>query len=120
MNIDQLIADILATFPGVVAQKRIQHTTNPAGELSWMIAGEQNAVMSDGKSLFADCSDDAHYSMGVHVAFDAWLSNRGWYLENYDGFWFWPVALPANEEILDGRFWFPWPEDSQSTDWIPF
>jgi hypothetical protein len=103
MTIDQLIADIRATFPKLAIQQRTQYTTTLTGALAWMIGGDHEAVMPDGMQILVDASDDDHYSFGVHAAFDAWLANRGWYLERYDEFWFWPTKLPTPEEIAEWR-----------------
>jgi hypothetical protein len=99
VTIEELISDIRATFPGIGIQQRMQHTTRPEGELAWMISGHSHVVMPDGLPIFQLDSDDDNYTCFVHSAFDAWLSNRGWYLENYDDFWFWPTELPGDEEI---------------------
>jgi hypothetical protein len=99
MQADQMIADVRVTFPKIAVVQRTQYTTSRTGDLSWMIGGDENACMPDGLRMLDDCSDDDNYHFGVHVAFEAWLANRGWYLERYDDFWFWPFPLPTAEEM---------------------
>ncbi|MFL9918827.1 hypothetical protein PQR75_26285 [Paraburkholderia fungorum] len=99
MTIDELISDVRATFPNLEIQQRKQHVTTPDGELAWMIGGDHNAVMPDSLPMLIDGSDEPDYRCGVHIGFDTWLANRGWYLERNDEFWFWPTRLPTDEEM---------------------
>jgi hypothetical protein len=101
MTIDQLIADIRATFPGVTASQRL----SCMGIFDqWMIAGEQSALFPDGLSVFCDCFgciEAGTHDGGVHLAFAAWLENRGFYLEREDAFWFVPTRIPTAEELIE-------------------
>lgn len=96
MPIEQLVADILATFPLLEAQQRVGYGSDLT---RWMICGEENAVMPDGLPIFRDGSEDDGYTFGAHDAFAAWLVRRGWYLERNDNWWFVPTELPTNEEL---------------------
>jgi hypothetical protein len=52
--------------------------------------------MPDGELIFdtlADGSEATCSNPPVHGAFEAWLSNRGWGWENYDGMTIWLVPL---------------------------
>ncbi|MDR6389192.1 hypothetical protein [Paraburkholderia phenoliruptrix] len=100
MSIDDLIADIRATFPGVKAMKRESCT----GGERWMIGAEQATSFPDGLSVFCDCAgcfESGTHDGGVHLAFAAWIENRGFYLEREDEFWFVPTGMPIAEEIAE-------------------
>jgi hypothetical protein len=97
MNMDELIFDIRATFPGVIAESRQSCT----GGMHWMIGGEQHVELPDGLSVFCDCYgciENGTHDGGVHLGFAAWLESRGFYLEREDSFWFVPTALPTEEQ----------------------
>lgn len=86
---DALIADMKATFPGLMARHGIEFSSKYPGTV-WT-GGEGD--MPDGLPIFAHWSDAEEYDGGVHRGFTAWLENRGWYLENYDGVTF--LAYPS-------------------------
>lgn len=99
MTINQLIADIRATFPGVRTMLR---ECCMSGKQMWMIGAEDSAQMPDGLPIFSQWlnGEDSHDG-GVHCAFTTWIENRGWYLENEDGFWHVPTIIPTAEEIAE-------------------
>jgi hypothetical protein len=99
MNIEELTADIRATFPGVETMKRKSSTGNE----HWMLAAEE-AQFPDGLKIFCDCAgchESGSHDAGVHLGFAAWLESRGFYLEREDEFWFVPTEIPTPEEIAE-------------------
>lgn len=101
MTYADLIKDIQITFPAIKAQLR----ESCIGECKvWMIGAEQSAVMPDGLSIFGGGWDDIEagtHDGGIHTGFAAWLENRGFYLENEDGFWHTPCPLPTEQELME-------------------
>jgi hypothetical protein len=111
ISIDRLVADMRATFPKLRVRRRDASFRSPGFELVWMIAGDDEVVMPDGQRMLDDCPDDDQYRFGVHVAFDAWLALRGWYLERHDEFWFVPAELPTDEELAQ------WAAERKEYEW---
>lgn len=95
MTDEQLIADLLATFPGVHA-KPARDYCKTRQEGVW-VAGE--AVMPDGYPMFSTMHfGEPEFNGDVHAALERWLEDRGYWLETYDyGVYF---ALPANLRLL--------------------
>lgn len=126
MTKDQLIGDIRATFPNMILMLREHCITE---QKVWMLAAEDAAKMADGLPIFSEWfyGKETHDG-GVHVAFTAWLESRGFYLENHDGFWHYPVPLPTAQEIAEWRADFAIGAAKESSrtgkspdaDWIPF
>lgn len=81
---DRLIAELLATFPGLCARP-LSDFGAPGWERGVWTGGD--AVMPDGLPIFGSLAinDSDYYNGTVHHAFEAWLQDRGWYIENYDG-----------------------------------
>lgn len=93
-----LLADVLATFPGIFARPLRQFSPRYAEAVGLWLAGENN--MPDGLPMFStflhDC--DTHDCF-VHKGFLAWLELRGWYIEAYDGATF--LAFPIDDSPAD-------------------
>jgi hypothetical protein len=91
-----LIADLVATFPGIHARPLREFGAAGFDQGVWT-GGE--ALMPDGLPIFSPLmqGEDTHDG-GVHTGFTAWLEARGWYLENYDGGTYMIVPLPAGEQ----------------------
>lgn len=101
MNIEQLVSDIRVTFPNVFTQRREDCISK---EPTWMIGGEDRAQMPDGLPIFTDMADECGcHDGGVHTGFTAWLSFRGFYLENHDGFWHVPTPIPTPEQVAEWK-----------------
>lgn len=97
MNIEQLISDIRMTFPSLHTMLREECINKKS---VWMVAGEQKATMPDGLPIFSEWAyEEGNHEDGIHVAFSRWLANRGFYLENEDGFWHRPIPFPTREEV---------------------
>lgn len=99
MTIEQLIADIRITFPTMCVMEREHCMT---GKKAWMLGADESAKMPDNLPIFSElCYAEDTYDDCVHMAFTAWLENRGFYLENHDGFWRYPQPIPTAEELAE-------------------
>lgn len=92
---EALIANLIATFPGLHARPLCEF-----GAAGWdygvWTGGE--ADMPDGLPIFSTLmqGEDTHDG-GVHTGFTSWLEARGWYLECYDGGTYFIVPVAAAE-----------------------
>jgi hypothetical protein len=79
-----LITELKATFPGIHARPLAEFGYKPCRHGVWT-GGE--AALADGELIFSSlcCNDPDYYDGQVHHAFIAWLDQRGWVVENYDG-----------------------------------
>jgi hypothetical protein len=94
---EQLIADLLATFPGVHARPAREYGRPEFIEGVWM-AGE--ADMPDGYPMFSTLHyGEPEYEEGdVHVGLQRWIEERGYFVETWDhGVYF---AVPSNRRLL--------------------
>ena len=94
---EQLIADLLATFPGVHARPAREYGRPECQEGVWL-AGE--AEMPDGLPMFCTLAthDPEVHNGYVHQALEQWLEDRGYWIEMWDyGVYF---AIPANRRLL--------------------
>lgn len=95
MSEETLIADLLATFPGIHARPLREFGAKGWTHGVWT-GGE--ARMPDGLPVFSDIAyADDTYDGGVHTGFSAWLEARGWYLERYDELAFFIVTIASAE-----------------------
>lgn len=78
---EALIADMKSAFPGLLARTGAEFGKDYSGAV-WT-GGE--ACMPDGMRILSYMNESEEYDGGVHEGFTAWLENRGWYLECYDG-----------------------------------
>ncbi|WP_225782648.1 hypothetical protein [Xenophilus sp. Marseille-Q4582] len=78
-----LIADLLATFPGIHARPAREYGSERCQHGVW-VGGE--ALMPDEVPMFCTfaCPDPDYYDGYVHHAFIEWLAQRGWLIEEYD------------------------------------
>ncbi len=93
---ESLIADLLATFPGVMARPIAEYKAPGYTEGVW-VAGE--AEMPDGLPMFSTLHfGEPGFDGGVHTGLTEWIEARGYYLETYDyGTYF---ALPVNGRLF--------------------
>jgi hypothetical protein len=78
-----LLADLAATFPGVFARPLREHGS--AG-FDFGVWTGGDAHMPDGMPIFSELlTNEPEYEDGAHAGFRAWLQQRGWTVENYDG-----------------------------------
>lgn len=93
---EALIADLLATFPGIMARPIAEYKAPGYVDGAW-IGGE--ATMPDGLPMFSTLYyGEPEFDGGIHTALIEWIEARGYYLETYDhGTYF---ALPVNGRLL--------------------
>lgn len=97
MTDEQLIADLLATFPGIHAKPAREYGRPEYQEGVWLSG---DAAMPDGEDIFCylACPDPDTYNGTVHIAFEAWLEQRGYSLEWWDDAVY--FAVPVNGRLL--------------------
>ena len=97
-----LIAEMKATFPGLMARPVREFGLQGFNHGAWT-GGPGN--MPDGLPIFDPLQHgvDDGYDGGVHEGFTAWLERRGWYLENYDGSAY--LAIPILQAQQLGAAW---------------
>lgn len=79
-----LIADLLATFPGLFARPLREFGRAWSNAVGVWTGGPAN--MPDGYPIFDDgCYLLDVYNGRVHEGFERWLALRGWVIEDYDG-----------------------------------
>lgn len=96
MTDQALIADLRATFPGIMARPIAEFKAPGYAEGVW-IGGE--VEMPDGLPMFSALSHaEPEFDGEVHSGLVEWIEARGYYLETYDaGTYF---ALPVNGRLL--------------------
>lgn len=94
MNDEQLIADLVATFPGIWARPAREYGRPEYQQGAW-VSGEGEIGELPIFNYVSPDPDD--YNGNVLQGFENWLANRGYELEHYDsGVWF---ALPKQREF---------------------
>ena len=96
LTTDQMLIDLSITFPALRKRPLSEFGKDYAGKPGVWTGAESVPLMPDGEPIFntlADGSEAPYWNPPIHEAFDAWLSNRGWGWENYDGHTIWLVPL---------------------------
>jgi hypothetical protein len=94
MTDEQLIADLQATFPGILAKPAAQYK-RPEYQHGVWVGGE--ATIGELPIFQYISPDPDDYNGNVLHGFEAWLEARGYWLEHYDvGVYF---ALPWQPEL---------------------
>ena len=96
MTTDQMLADLSITFPSLWKRRLSEFGPSYLGEPGVWTGIGRPSQMPDGYDIFSSLArgDEAPYwNPPVHEAFDAWLFNRGWGWDNYDGMTIWLVPL---------------------------
>ena len=77
--------------------------------------------MPDGLPIFNSLGySEAEYTGSVHVGFEKWLEDRGWYTENYDGATHLIFPIQYARDVLDEYAkWYERPI-TENTDVCPF
>ena len=82
---DEMLAELSITFPRLWKRKLSEFGKDYAkAEGVW--TGQDGDLMQDGNPIFNSLANgEPPYNGNVHEGFEAWLQNRGWYCECYDG-----------------------------------
>lgn len=100
MTSDALIADLMATFPGIHARPlRDYNCPDPVFQDDGVWMGGE-AAMPDGRPVFSTLidPDQVTHDGHVHAGFVAWVESRGFTVETWDyGVYF---AVPVNRSLI--------------------
>jgi hypothetical protein len=83
-----MLSELTITFPSLRKRPLCEFGKDYAGKPGVWTGTSHGAMMPDGNPLFSTISDGTespYLNPPIHEAFEAWLSNRGWGWENYDG-----------------------------------
>jgi hypothetical protein len=98
LTIDQLMADLLATFPGIHARPAAEYGASadlrPYQHGLWVSGEAEIGDMPMFSTL--ECADPDEYNGRVLHAFEQWLADRGYELVEYDLLVY--FAVPAEPE----------------------
>ena len=97
----QMLTELSITFPSLRKRPLSEFGHAYIGEPGVWTGTDGGHLMHDGEQIFntlADGSEAPYWNPPIHEAFDAWLANRGWGWENYDGATIWLVPLSYFED----------------------
>ena len=86
MTTEQMLTELSITFPALWKRRLSEFGPDYAGAQGVWTGQDGGHLMQDGYAIFNSLQNGAPpYNGRVHEAFEAWLENRGWYCECYDG-----------------------------------
>ena len=101
LSTDEMMKELTIVFP-TLWKRPLSEFGSAYLHMSGVWTGADGPhVMPDGDPIFNTLADglEPPYTSGpIHDGFEAWLSNRGWSWENYDGATFWLLPLSAFAE----------------------
>ena len=105
---EQLLADLLRDFPNMFVRPLREYGAKGSTYGAW-VGGESDCVMPDGLPVFIDipCCDET-YDGYVHVGFDKWLEDRGWYyeMESFGAYSIAPIVFAHGFCMIENRDYY--------------
>ena len=98
ISTDEMLQDLTIAFPALWKRRLSEFGTQYVGQEGVWTGADGPHVMPDGDPIFNTLAHDgeAPYSNPpIHDGFEAWLLDRGWAWENYDGGTFFLLPLSA-------------------------
>ena len=81
----QMMSELTITFPALWKRPLSEFGADYAGQEGVWTGGDGDK-MQDGDPIFCSLANgEPPYNGSVHEGFEAWLANRGWGVDRYDG-----------------------------------
>lgn len=84
----EMLAELSITFPKLWKRPLSEFGDAYARKPGVWTGADTGHTMPDGEAIFstlADGSEPPYENPPMHAGFEAWLANRGWAWENFDG-----------------------------------
>lgn len=83
---EPMLAELAVTFPGLFARPLEDFTRSYGEGRNWIQAADGGGASIAGEPIFCSWANgEEPYDGSLHKGFIAWLEQRGWGHENYDG-----------------------------------
>lgn len=105
LTTEQMLKELSITFPSL-RKRPLSEFGNSYVGMPGVWTGADGDLMPDGEQIFNTISNGGeapYWNPPTHEAFEAWLANKGWGWENYDGGTI--FLLPnSSYDFLDAQF----------------